>query len=407
MRGLAPVAALRFREALAGRILWLLPLHFVLALALARGMPGPTADARREAADAAALALAAALGLAAAAVLGASPLPAERERPRGALVLAAPAGPAARVLGTAIGAGAALLLLAAALGASSLAAVEVGVGPGPLPRAYVRAASLEGGNEDPAHPGLHWLVDNAPRAVARFAEPLPADADLTLAPRARVPAGGEIPAFQRASVHFVREGADDAPIRVRAPAPAPFRVRVPAGTTLVKIDRERGSFDLGLRVEDVRLDAGRRPRALSRGLHALALFAGLAAAGAAALALSTVTGTGVAAAGSLALSMLALFRSTFADAAAALVHAGAMERAIAAEPGGHGHGSVSATPPALAPLFRTLADLLPDGTRFDLGAVVAANEVPDAGDAGRAALAGIGIAALFLALAVLGARRRP
>lgn len=411
MSGTLPVAALRFREALAGRMLWLLPLHFGLALAAARAMPGPTPDARREAADAAALALAAALGVAAAAVLGAAPLPEERERARGTLVLSALPGPAARVLGTALGTGGALLLLAAALLASALAAVEAGLGrTPPPPRAMVRAASLEGGNADPADPGLHWLVDNAPRAAARFAEPVPADADLLVEARVRIPPGGRLPGFKRAVVRFHPGSEEETRVRVRAAPPVPFRVRVPAGTTMVKIDRERGDFELGLTAEGVRCDAGPRPRALARGLHGLALFAGLAAVAAAALALSTVAGAGVAAAGALALSLLSLFRSTFDEAASMLVHAGAVERAMAAVeagPAGHGPGAVSATPPALAPLFRVLADVLPDGTRFDLGAVVAANEVPDAGDAGRAAAAGLGLAVLFLAFAVLGARRRP
>ena len=127
---------------------------------------------------------------------------------------------------------------------------------------------------------------------------------------------------------------------------------------------------------------------------------------AAAMALSTVSGTGVAAAGAAVLALLSLFRSTFADAASMLAHAGAMERALEAGQGGHAE-ALTGTPPALAPYFRSLASILPDGTLFDLSPAVAANEVPDPGDALLAVGLGFAVAALLLAVAVPGARRRP
>jgi len=405
--GVLPVAALRLREALAGRILFLLPLHFLLALAAASAVPGPTPEARGEAADAAALALAAVLGLAAAAVLGAGPLADERLRPRGGVVLASPAGPAARVLGTALGTGGALLLLVGALLASALAAVDLGSeGPPRAPRGLWRAASLDGGVPDDREPGLSWLTAAAPEATVRFDAPAPADAWLEVEARPRL-GGAGMPGLKRASFRF-----PDAPgagaARDAAGLQGALRVPVPAGARRVVVARERDNLDLGLRTAGVRLDVGPRPRALARALHAAALGAGLLAAMAAAIALSTVAGAGVAAAGSLSLALLSLFRATFADAAGMLAHAGAMERAIEAAHGAHGHGAeLTGTPPALAPLFRALSALLPDGTRFDLGGAVAGGEVPDPGDAGTAVLAGLAAAALFLALAVLGARRRP
>ena len=288
MTGLLAVLSFRFREALAGRTLWLLPLHFAVAFALVRTLPGPTLEARLQAADATALGLAAVLGLVAAAVMGATPLADDRLRPRGALLLASPVGAAARVLGTFLGTGGALVLLVAALCASALLAVDVGVG--------------------------------------------------TTAPG----------------------------------------------------------------------DAGAGPRLIARTLHAAALFGGLAAVMGAAMALSTVTGAGVGAGGALALAMLSLFQPLFADAADTLAHAGAMERTIQAtlQPG-QVAVALTGTPPALAPLFRAVAAVLPDGTRFDLSATIAANEVPWRGDALHSLALGLGLAAAFLAVAAVAARRRP
>ncbi|HEU4394039.1 MAG TPA: hypothetical protein VFS92_00625 [Planctomycetota bacterium] len=406
MTGLLPVAALRFREALAGRILLLLPLHFALALAVASSIPGPTPEARTEAADAAALGLAAFLGLAAAAALGGAPLADERLRARGGIVLASPAGAASRVLGTALGTGGALLLLLAGLLASAIAAVDFGTGAPPrAARAMLRAASLEGGVPDRREPGLVWLTAAAPEATARFDAPAPPGAFVEIEARPRL-GGAGLPGSKRASIRFPGSLEADL-VRVRTGLQGSFRVGVPEGARAVTVAREVDNLDLGLRASGVRIDAGPRPRALSRALHGAALAAGLLAAMAAALALSTVAGAGVAAAGALSLALLSIFRSTFVDAAGMLASAGAMERAIG-EASGHAHASdFTGTPPALAPLFRAIGAALPDGTAFDLAHAVAGGEVPDAGDAGVAVAAGLAAAAIFLAAAVLGARRRP
>jgi hypothetical protein len=412
VRGLLPVAALRFREALAGRILWLLPLHFVLALLVARSIPGTTGAARIQAADAAALALAALLALVAAAILGAGPLPAERERARGTLVLAAPVSAAARVLGTALGTGTALLLLVLGLGASSMAAVDLGAGlPGELPRRYVRSLEIEGGEPDPREEGLVWITERNPTAVVYLDRSgygpsggMNRAGTLVVEARARVASGGAMPGEKKARFRGFRAVPQDA---VSTATTAPFRLRMPLSTSYVVIDRVPDNFDLGLRTERIRVAVGSRSRALGRALHAGALLSGLLAVMAAALAVSTFAGSGVAAAAALALSLLALFRQVFVDAAATLAYAGAMERAVSAEHGGAPVASLSATPPAMAPVFRALAAVLPDGTRFDLAAAVAANEVPDPGDAGGAVFLGCALAAGFLVLAVLGAGRRP
>jgi len=416
VKGLLPVAALRFRGALAGGVLRLLPLHFVLALALSRSVPGTTDAARVQAADAAALALAAVLGLVAAAVLGGAPLAEERERARGTLVLAAPVPAAARVLGTALGTGAALLLLVLGLGASAVAAVDLGAGAAPRPpRAYDRAISIEGGEPDPREEGLVWLTEKHPRATVHFGLSTtgPAlgrsgrlDRDCTAVLEARPRLGGEggVPGVKRA-VRILEGGGREV---LRAPLTAPFRTTLGAYEERLEFERAPGGLDLGLPLRGLRVEIGTRPRAGSRLLHVAPLFAGLLAVMAAATALSTFAGGGVAAAGALALALLSLFRQVFVDAASTLAYAGAMEKAVEAEHGGHARvEALSATPPAMAPLFRALAGFLPDGTRFDLGAVVAAGEVPDPGDAGRAVLLGGALAAGFLVLAVLGARRRP
>jgi hypothetical protein len=101
---------------------------------------------------------------------------------------------------------------------------------------------------------------------------------------------------------------------------------------------------------------------------------------------------------------MSLFRSTFAEAAASLSSAGAMERAM--EAAGTAHPHVEAGTPALAPVFRAVATVLPDGNRFDLAQAVAANEVPDTGDVAFALLYGAALAGLFCGAAALGARRR-
>ena len=176
----------------------------------------------------------------------------------------------------------------------------------------------------------------------------------------------------------------------------------------MKIERVEGNFDLGIRAAAVRADGGPRPRAAARGLHASSLAAGLLAALAAAMALSTVAGAGVAAAGAGALSILSIFRSLFADAAATLSSAGSLERSLEATGALHDHGeSISATPPALAPLFRLLASILPDGARFDHSGALVRNEVPDGGDALGAVVLGLGLVLVFTGIAALGARRRP
>jgi hypothetical protein len=419
--GIRPVAALRFREALAGGMLWLLPLHFVLAFAVVRTLPGPTPEARLQAADATALGLAAVLGLVAAAVMGASPLAAERLRARGTLVRSAPVSPAARVLGTALGTGAALLLLVAGLCASAMAAVDFGVG-GALqaPRAFVRAVSLEGGEPDPHEPGLVWLTKRTPRATARFPEATLGDLEIDARPR--FGAGSAMPGRKEAEVFLIGFGPPGfTSVRgmsevlkrdsrhATASLHAPFRLMGKEnGVSEALISRVEGNLDLGIRIDGVRIETGPRARAMARSLHAMALGAGLIAAMGAAMTISTVTGAGVGAGGALALALLCLFRTLFADAASTLAYAGSMERAIEAGGGGHVDAvALTGTPPALAPVFEALARALPEGTRFDFSAVLAAGEVPDAGDVGRAAILGLGIAAGFLVVAVLGARRRP
>jgi hypothetical protein len=185
-------------------------------------------------------------------------------------------------------------------------------------------------------------------------------------------------------------------------------VAVPTGALAVEVTPIPRDTSFGCRIEDVRVEAGRQPRAFARGLHAAALFGGLLAVMSAGMALSTVTGAGVGGGGALALALLSLFQPLFADAADTLAQAGAMERAIQATlHSGETAIAQTGTPPALAPVFHALAAALPDGTRFDLASVVAANEVPDPGDVSRAVLLGLGLCTLFLALAVLGARRRP
>jgi hypothetical protein len=423
VNGLLPVAALRFREALAGRMLWLLPLHFAVAFWIVRSIPGPTMEARLQAADATALGLAAVLALVAAAVMGASPLAAERLRPRGTLLLAAPVSPPARVLGTALGTGGALLLLVLGLCASAMAAVDLGVGGATgSPKAFVRSVSIEGGEADPREPGLVWLTSRSPQASVKFGESH--EGVVLIEARPRVGAGAAMPGVKKAHVHItsgfivheagmgggdLKEVLKTGSSLATAGLHSPFRIQVPRdGIRSVIVKRVDGNFDLGLRTEGIRVETGSRPRALARFFHAMPLAAGLLAVMGAALSLSTVAGAGVAAGGALTLALLSLFRTLFADAASTLAHAGAMERAVEAAHGGEVDAvALTGTPPALAPLFEALARALPEGTRFDLTAAVAANEVPDAGDAACAVLTGFALLTLFLAVAVLGARRRP
>ncbi len=413
MTAFRAVAALRFREALAGRMLWLLPLHFLVAFAVVRTLPGPTFEARLQAADATALGLAAVLGLVAAAVLGASPLATERLRPRGSLVIAAPVSPSARVLATALGTGAALLLLVLALAASAMAAVDLGVGGAPkAPTSFTRASEIRTGRPDPGEPGLFWTDQKMCSVEARFPRRLAGGETLVVDTRTRPGESGTMPGTKKAAFIFLLGAGDDRRAvghsELRVPASAPFRVTVPAACDEIAVLRARADLDLGFRLDGIRAEEGTKPRALARGLHAAALFGGLLAVMAAAMALSTVAGAGVAAGGALALAGLSLSQPLFADAADTLAYAGSMERAIQAtlHPG-QVAVALTGTPPALAPVFRAVAAVLPDGTGFDLTAAVAANEVPWSGDVSRAAMIGSAIAALFLAAAVLGARRRP
>ena len=411
--GLRAVAALRFREALAGGMLWLLPLQFVIAFAVVRTLPGPTLEARHQAADATALGLAAVLGLVAAAVMGASPLAAERLHSRGTLVLAAPVSPPARVLGTALGTAGALLLLVAGLCASAMAAVDLGVGGAAKPpTSFTRASEIRTGRPDPGEPGLVWTNEKMCGVEVRFPRRLAGGETLVVDTRTRMGESETMPGTKRATFVFIlgaegdRRAVDHSELRV--PSSASFRVTVPAACDEIAIGRARADLDLGFRLDGIRVEDGPKPRALARGLHAAALLGGLLAVMGAGMALSTVTGAGVGGGGALALALLSLFQPLFADAADTLAHAGAMERAIQATlKGGEVAVAQTGTPPALAPVFRAIATVLPDGTRFDLASAVAANEVPWSGDVVRAVGLGLALCAAFLAVAILGARRRP
>jgi len=426
--GLRAVAALRFREALAGGMLWLLPLHFAIAFFVVRTLPGPTLEARLQAADATALGLAAVLGLVAAAVMGASPLAAERLRSRGTLVLAAPVSPIARVLGTALGTGAALLLLVLGLCASAMAAVDFGVGGATRPPHEVtRASGITSMRPDAREPGLFWDGQKLNFIIVRFPRTVRAGDTLVVSARVRGE-NGEIPGSKDGAFEFgtfspslgslLEMQAHPAEwksyekfkhVSAHAPLTGPFRIKVPRDCDCVMFGA-KSPFEqsLGCRSEDVRVEGGPHPRGFARGFHAAALLGGLLAVMGAGMALSTVTGGGVGAGGALALALLALFQPLFADAADTLAYAGAMEKAMEAAQQGHGHAeALTGTPPALAPVFRALAAVLPDATRFDLAAAISANEVPYSGDVGRAVGLGLALCALFLLAAVLGARRRP
>lgn len=402
MSALAAVAGLRLREALAGRTLWLVPIHFAVALPLAASIPGRTPEDRAHAADAAALALAAVLGLVAAAVIGGTPLPGERERPRGALLLASGAGPGTRSLGAALGAGAALLLLLAGLLASALAAAELGAGAPPLPRVRVRPSALVGGAPDPRHAGAVWLTERAPRTTLRFEDPPAGPSRLTMEARPRLSAGARPEGAKSLRVRVPGPGGERAEV-LQASLDGAFTVLLPGGTRALTVERPPGAYDLGLRPEGCWQDGGERPRALARALHAAALAGGLLAVLAAALALSTVAGSGVAAAGAGCLALLALSRGTFEDGARTLEARLALHPLPAGHPGGvPGEG----VPPALAPLFRLLAGVLPDGGRFDLSADLVRGAVPDGADVLAALALGLALAAGFTLLAAAGSRRR-
>jgi hypothetical protein len=434
--GLLAVLSFRFREALAGRTLWLLPLHVAVAVALVRSLPGPTIEARLQAADATALGLAAVLGLVAAAAMGASPLADDRLRPRGALLLASPVGAAARVLGTFLGTAAALLLLVGGLCASAMAAVDLGVGGAMKPPIEVLRPAELVGSESPEGSGIYWTDPKFGFVAVRFPRPMFPGDTLILRPRN----GGVVSHSPAAPPVALEDGADlPKPWQQREPTnrhawfvfadsefssttpvsivgstsvvtglATPLQTSAPKRASYVLISADLEYPRLGMRVDDIRLEGPSKPRALARALHAAALFGGLAAVMGAAMALSTVTGAGVAAGGALALAMLSLFQPLFADAADTLAHAGAMERTIQAtlQPG-QVAVALTGTPPALAPLFRAVAAVLPDGTRFDLSATIAANEVPWRGDALHALALGLGLAAAFLAVAAVAARRRP
>ncbi len=423
MRGLATVTALRFREAVAGRVLWLVPVHFLLALGLAAAAPGADAAGRLEAADSLSLGLAVLLAAAAAAALGAGPLPGDRRRARGLALLAGPVSPAARALGTVAGAGAGLLLLTVALLASALGAVELGTGRAPpRPRAFVRATAVTGGVADAARPDRRWTAAAAPPLDVSFPSADRAPGDLELAPLTRAGRGTGLPGRVRVRV---RTGGGSTPGEPGAAVPQepsapwgrPLRAALPAGGTTVRVERIPGNYEIGLDPAACRRFDGTRPRILARGLHGAALGAGLLALLAATAALSTVTGSGVAAFAGATLLLLASARPSFEEAARTATHAGAVGRALEGVTADHGapagdshddHGPPGPAPPSfLVPVFRGLARILPDASRYDLSREIVAGEVPDGGDVGGAVAAGLGLAVAFSALAAMGAARRP
>jgi hypothetical protein len=406
----AALVRLRFLEAMSGRLLLLVPLHFVMALAAVATLPdGPEAD-RLAAGHSTAVGLAAVLGIIAAALLGGTALPVERERARGAMVLVGAPGPAMRALAAVTGGLFALALLSVALLASALAAVDLGIGSaGPAPRAAEHPLELTGGLPDPGHDGLVWLNVEQPAVKLAFASDTDRD-DVVLEVEAapRVGRDGALPAVKE--VAWIAAGAEGATTgrAVARSLYVPFRIFLPKGVREVSLRRVDGNFDLGLRRTTIRRDAGTRSRALARGLHGAALLAGLAAILATAVALSTLTGAGVASAGAMGLAALALSRSLFVDAARILGGAHALEEALDASQGheGHLHAPAQGTPTAAAPLFEFLADVVPDGTRWDLSGALTANRVPDPESVTAAIVAGVLWTAGWTAVAAVAAGRR-
>jgi len=400
---------LRFQEAMAGRLLWLVPIHLALGLVAVLSLPEGPLEERLAAGHAVTLALAGLLGILAAALLGATPLPVERGRARGALVLAGAAGPATRALASVAGSAAALLLITAGLLASSLAAVDLGLGAaGPPPRGVEHPVAMVGGTADPRHEGLVWLTTSTPAAKLDFGVATTDEVLLEVEAGPRVGRDGFLPGVKEVEWSFEGEHGLAIGRAVARSLYVPFRIRVPRGVTRVNLRRVGGNFDLGLRREGIRRDAGPRPRALARGLHAVALCAGLLVILAAATALSTVTGTGVAATGAAGLAALALSRSLFIDAARILGGSRTLGEALAAagEHGDHLHAPSQGTPAAMAPVFDLLSKAVPDGTLWDLSAAVTSNRVPD----GAAVVEGLVIAlawvvAFTTVAAVLAGRR--
>ena len=142
MRAIAAIATLRFREALAGGLLWLAVAVFAISVGMAFWVEGATEAARAAQADRAVLALVAALALLTAAIAPALGFPADVRSGAAQPVLCTPASRFSVVFGGALGYGGfatALLLLMAGAGLIGLELGGLGSGAREPVRDFVAA----------------------------------------------------------------------------------------------------------------------------------------------------------------------------------------------------------------------------------------------------------------------------
>lgn len=270
MRALLAVAELRFRGAVASKIVWVVPAVFALAFAAARWAPGLDGMSRAAAADSLALALAGFLALGVALLIGATGLADDLRTGRLQAVLAAPVSRFTVFAGGVLGQGAfaSLLLLAAAL-AATLGLDAGGLGS----RARRAVVSVEPAEVLGVGPSGFADLDLAnPEVKVRFRAPdafdAPPGADLPvlrvhLAPRGQMETGSAEDGVVELGVHPVG-GRATRTVRHDFKAGVPFFVDVPfsgiepGADAEISVRRPRGAWRLRFAPDSVTVGHGRQ-----------------------------------------------------------------------------------------------------------------------------------------------------
>jgi hypothetical protein len=417
MTRLLAVAELRFKEGVAARLAWLVPLAFAVGVGTALWAQGPDPAGRTAIADRVVLWTAWGFAFVVAAVVPALGLPADVRTGSAQTLLSAPVSRLEVVLGGTLGYGAlSTVLLVAMAGASSLGMQVAGLGAAQRdPVRPVVAAEIEGAAAD----GGFTLNAAAPVAKFRFRVPegLAAGDSLRVrfSPRSRLETTFELATTAFVSAH--RSGGDESDgCRVAFKAGMAFTAHLPLGSLGAGDDAEltlrRTSGGRALVFAPGSVEVGGARRLWSLALVEAALCAApmlLVLAGVGSLAAARF-GAPTAVVFTAFVLMVLAGRSVIVDGAQFVVDA-AHDPSIVEH---HSHGGHVAaadsdvTPARVAAAKAALAlfEVLPRIGTFDRTDLLVERRAPAAADVGRAAAEGLPALAFVTLAGWLLFRRR-
>lgn len=427
MRRILAVADLRFRECVAARLLWLLPVAFVAGRLAAAWATGGTDAERAAMADRAVLATVAGLALLATAIPAALGFPGDVARRSVDALASSPVRRLELVAGAVAGYGAFGACLALAMAAAGMLGVEAG-GLGAGAREPVRRmAAVRGAAPDPQ--GLTWVRRDQRLATFRFTVPEGASEHgrmrLRFAPDA-VWYGDTSMEMSKSShvqigVHRPGEvGMPDARaefgLGVAFAAEVPDRGLRPGDEAVLSVWGGEGAWALRFAEGSVQVAGARQLFTVGLLVAALAAAPLLVLAAAAATCGAVRFGAPTAVGFALFMVVALSAQDILSDASNYILEVDAAARADAAAHAGHDHGpgdlhdhgpaEISAVQTALARGTLAVMERLPPIEAFDLSPRLVDRRAVGLGDAARAwALALPGVLLLVLAGWGLVARR--